>query len=224
LVIKGRPAMNKNESQSEMQCSQFEALLADALDQIESGEGVLSAGVLSAFEAHGRTCAVCGPLLEETREGMRMLRSMEMVEPPRNLVHNILAATSREGEEKVVLGSTDAPRAKSALLAAIQRSLSQAPVLLRTRFATSFLMAFFSLSITLGMMGVTPSKLSKVDWHPTALWKSGVLEVTQLESRVQRYYDNMRLVYKVEASVKNLKKAASSTGSQEQEEDNNNKN
>ncbi len=45
---------------------------------------------------HGQSCAVCGPLLAEAWEGMLMVRGLAELEPPKNLVHNILAATSRK--------------------------------------------------------------------------------------------------------------------------------
>src|SRR5436305_10500748 len=82
------------EFQNDMQCSQFETLLSDALD------GILPEKVGHAFEEHSRSCAVCGPLFSETRQGMLLLETLEEVEPPRNLVHNILAATSAAAAEK----------------------------------------------------------------------------------------------------------------------------
>ena len=211
--------------QNELECSQFEALLADALDlhwdsQGAAGEaGTLPAETRQAFEAHGRSCPVCGPLWAETREGMRMLRGLEMVDPPRNLVHNILVATSMVGQE-TVLGPTDAPREKTGLLASLRRSLSYAPLLLRSRFATSFIMAFFSLSVTLSLAGVRISDVSKIDWHPNALRKSVVLQYTEIESRVTRYYDNMRLVYEVESRVRGLRKAVAPEREEKKNEDN----
>ena len=56
--------------QNEMQCSQFEALLADALD------GTLKGGLKAAFDQHGNTCPACGPMLAEAREGMFLLTSL----------------------------------------------------------------------------------------------------------------------------------------------------
>lgn len=194
--------------QDEFTCSQFEALLADALD----GDKSLSVDVRQAFDAHGQSCPLCGPLWKETREGMLLLRALEEVEPPKNLVHNILAATSMQGQETSVLGPNDAIREKTGWLVSVRRSLSYAPLLLRSRFATSFVMAFFSLSVTLSLAGVRVSDVSKIDWHPNALRKSVVLQYTQVEAKVQRYYDNMRLVYEVESRVRGIKKAVAPSG------------
>src|SRR5215831_16691029 len=90
--------MNQN-SQNGLQCSQFEALLADALDGASSQSGTDSPAREpvpdEAFEAHRQSCAACGALYAEAQEGKLLLHAIPEVEPPRNLVHNILAATSR---------------------------------------------------------------------------------------------------------------------------------
>lgn len=180
-----------------LQCSQFEAFLAQALD------GALSAEEQQRFEAHARSCAACGPLLAETREGLLWLKELGEVEPPKNLVHNILAATTMKEETRT-----------AALPAVAEKSWRQhlygftISGFLRSRFVTSFGMAFFSLSLTLTLAGVRLSDLAKVDWHPTALYKSVAVRYAQVEARAVRYYENMRLVYEVESKVRELKKAA----------------
>jgi len=185
--------MNSQERQSGMQCSQFEALLADAMD------GLLTDGDQGAFEAHRLSCAACGPLFSETQEGMLLLKALTEVEAPNNLVHNILAATS--------MAEKPAAAAAAQTQGWLERLREKLPTpmagMLHSRFATSFAMAFFSLALTLNLLGV---RVSQIDWHPSALRKSVVLEYTQIEARVQRYYDNLRIVYEVENRVQNLKR------------------
>ena len=48
---------------------------------------------LAAFEAHQQSCAACRTMVEEARAGMHWLKGLDEAEPPRNLVHNILAQT-----------------------------------------------------------------------------------------------------------------------------------
>ncbi|MGC2742690.1 MAG: hypothetical protein WA672_05850, partial [Candidatus Angelobacter sp.] len=79
-----------NEPKHGMECSEFEALLADALDN------AIASDARQAFDEHGRSCTVCGPMLAEALEGMVMVRGLAELEPPKNLVHNIVAATSRK--------------------------------------------------------------------------------------------------------------------------------
>src|SRR5579885_3317076 len=71
-----------------MQCSDFDALLSDALDNALTGER------FESFHAHARDCSICGPLFAEALEGQRWLKQMVDVEPPVNLVENILVATT----------------------------------------------------------------------------------------------------------------------------------
>ena len=68
--------MNKR-PQDELQCSQFEAALADALDDVElstsSDAGDVSANLSPdmrrAFDAHRLSCRACGVLYAEALDG-----------------------------------------------------------------------------------------------------------------------------------------------------------
>jgi hypothetical protein len=199
-----------------MQCSQFEALLGDALDAALAGE------TLQVFEAHSRICPQCGPLLADARLGMMFLQQLDEVEPPANLVHNILAATTAaEGEKQ-----RTAKALKNGWLRGFTGSLL--PFIMgavQPRFVTSFAMAFFSLSLTLTLAGVKFKDLATIDWRPGAVRKAVVLQYTQVENRVVKYYENMRLVYEIESRVRELRKSADTpqeeNNQQEQKENRN---
>src|SRR5579863_5666195 len=77
----------QGENQPGMQCVEIEGLLAEAV------EGGLHGSTLAAFEAHQQSCATCHAMVEEARAGMHWLKALDEAEPPRNLVHNILAQT-----------------------------------------------------------------------------------------------------------------------------------
>ena len=180
-----------------MECSEFEALLADALDNS------VSADARPAFDEHGRDCAVCGPMLAEALEGMLMVRGLAELKPPKNLVHNILAATSR----KEATAEQIAEEAKLGWMERMRRSLTPGVGgLLHSRFAMSFAMAFFSLSITLTLAGVKVTDVTNMVEHPSLLRKTVVLGYTNVEAKVTSYYENLRLVYQVQAKVRELKK------------------
>ena len=53
----------------------------------------LHGSTLAAFEAHQQSCPACRTMVEEASGGMHWLKGLDEVEPPRNLVHNILAQT-----------------------------------------------------------------------------------------------------------------------------------
>ena len=186
-----------NEAKNGMACSEFEALLADALDN------TLAASTRPAFDEHGRSCEVCGPMLAEALEGMVMVRGLAELEPPKNLMHNILAATSR----KEATAEQIAEEAKLGWMDRLRRSLKpQVGGLLHSRFAMSFAMAFFSLSITLTLAGVKITDVKNMVENPNMLRKNVVLGYTHVEAKVTSYYENLRFVYQVQAKVRELKK------------------
>ena len=82
-------------SQNGMQCSEFDALLTEALD------GTLAGAKLERFRGHAAVCSVCGPLFAEVDAGRRLLMSLQEVEPPARLMNNILAATSTAGKTTI---------------------------------------------------------------------------------------------------------------------------
>src|SRR5689334_19115879 len=182
------------DSKSGMQCLEFDALLADALD------GRLSSTDLGRFEAHRASCGSCGPLYAEAKTGLEWLRNLHEVEPPKNLVHNILAAT---------VGTTDAPQAMARpvettwgrMRAWAHQGLGP---ILQPSFVMSFGMAFFSISVLLNLAGFKTSDLKRLDLRPSALVKT----YYETQGKIVKYYENIRFVYEIESRVQQLKKAA----------------
>jgi hypothetical protein len=166
------------ESKNGMQCSEFDALLTEALD------GTLAGAKLERFRAHATVCSVCGPLFAEVDAGRRLLLSLEEIEPPAHLMNSILAATS----------GFDTAR----LHTAAQRQLSlvdrirawAAPVfnpffgvIRQPRFAMSFGMAFFSVTMALNVAGVKMTDLRHIQRRRDNNNTSG-----QPEQRQERNY------------------------------------
>jgi len=195
-----------------MQCAEFDALLIDALD------GTLAGPRLEKFHAHARVCAVCGPLFAEADGGRRWLKSLAEVEPPSNLVHNILVATTGYESERVAVRD----KAKAPWADAITGWLRPVfgPVMSmgrQPRFAMSFGMAFFSLSISLSLAGVKVSDVRRVDMRPSAI-KRTYYETT---GRVVKYYENIRLVYEIESRVREFKRVTAPPEPSPKEQNNN---
>src|SRR5437667_3638 len=145
------------ESKNGMQCAEFEALLSEAVEQMLSGSR------LESFQAHAQACAVCGPLLAEAEEGHRWLKSLEEVDPPANLVHNILIATTGRESTRARKEGISWKEAAAGWLRPIFAPVFA--VARQPRFAMSFGMAFFSLSITLSMAGVKFGDLRQPSRH-----------------------------------------------------------
>ena len=185
------------ESKNGMQCGEFDALLNDALD------GTLSGPKLESFQAHARICAVCGPLLSEADAGRRWLKSLVEAEPPANLVHNILVATTGHESKRTLVSAQSEASWKDKVTAWLRPVF--APVLAMSRqprFAMSFGMAFFSLSISLSLAGVKVSDVRQVDLRPSAIKRT----YYETSGRVVKYYENIRFVYEIESRVREFKR------------------
>jgi len=190
---------NPHDPGPQVTCAEFEALLMDAL------EGHLTGSRQQSFDAHRRSCALCGPMFAEVEAGRHWLRSLEPVEPPVHLVHNILVATSGVASTRR-LPST-AERATS-LGGRVQQWWDSwfAPVTAfarQPRFVMSFGMIFFSFSLALSVAGFKVSDVAKIDLRPAALRHA----YNETEIRVVKYYDNIRFVYEIESKVRELKRA-----------------
>ena len=188
---------DKRQSQK-MSCSEFDALLSQAID------GTLAGERLAAFEAHGKECQLCGPLLHEAESGRTWLKSLQEVEPPADLVNNILVRTSGVVSAQHVAGKAQAkswPERLHAWAGAIASPVIA--VARQPRFAMSFGMAFFTLSVTLSLAGVKLSDLRHVDLRPSAIRRT-YYETT---GRVEKYYENIRFVYEIESRVRQFKEA-----------------
>lgn len=185
----------KTPNQFEMQCSEFEALLADAV------EGALTGAGMERFRAHAASCAACGPLLADAEAGHNWLATLAEIEPPRHLVHNILVATSGlAGTREQALTE---PRAS--LWFRVRQALNPRPLMglvLEPRFGLSMAMAFFSVSLAMNVAGVKVSDVAKLDLRPSAINRT----YHETQSRVVRYYDNIRFVYEVESRVRELRR------------------
>ena len=184
-----------DESKSGMPCTAFETLLAEALD------GTLHGSTLASFEEHQRSCAACAAMYQESAAGMHWLKGLEDIEPPKHLVHNILAQT---------IGAVPEPSARvvpvsEGWFGKLKGRLSPvfAPVM-TPRFAMSFGMAFFSITMLANIAGIRLGDLKHVDLSAKGLQKT----YYSTEARVVRYYENIRLVYEIESRVRDLRRAA----------------
>ena len=180
------------ETKNGMPCAEFEALLGEALDQTLSGQK------LESFQSHARACMVCGPMLAEADAGKRWLDTLTEVEPPPSLVHKILLATT--GQQSREAQNKPEHSWKHLLLGWLTPFTAVAR---QPRFAMSFGMAFFSLSVTLSMAGVKVSDLRHVDLRPTAIRRT----YYETAGRMVKYYENIRLVYEIESRVREFKRA-----------------
>jgi hypothetical protein len=186
-----------DQTRNGMQCNEFELLLADAIDGVLTGTG------LDRFQAHARVCKACGPLFAEAEAGRNWLKGLTEVEPPASLVNNILASTTGVDTQRLrVTVRTPQPRIswwermQASVLEPIWATVRQ------PRFAMSFGMAFFALSVGLTVAGVKPNDLRQISLRPSAIRHT----YYATQARVVHYYENVRIVYEVESRVREIKR------------------
>lgn len=203
-------------------CAQCEAMLADALD------GTLSAADQEIFDVHMAKCGPCSQTLADARRGaawLEMLRDPRP-EPTPALLERILAQTS--GAEAVpdgmqpagFAGASPVPIAAlapgygsagsygnvlpfPARVAAAFRRSGFGQIMLQPRLAMTAAMAFFSIALTLNLTGVRLQDLRASDLRPSSLRRDFYSERAQVE----RYYENLRVVYELESRVHDLQSA-----------------
>ena len=184
-----------------MNCADFDARLADALD------GVLAGPELETFRAHAQACTECGPLFTQAQAGMAWMKTLPEVEPPADLVHNILARTS--------LADMQAQAAKQPRVSWVRKasdfiSPALAPAfqsMLQPRFAMTAAMAFFSISMLLNVAGLKLKDLRYLDLRPSAISTSASMQYEQTTARVVKYYENIRIVYEMQTRFRSLREA-----------------
>ncbi len=196
------------ETQSGMACPEFERLLSEALD------GAFPAVKMQAFRAHGAECVVCGPLLSDAEAGRGWLKTLAEVDPPANLVSNILMAT---------IGiSTKRSGAVIATQTAWWEQIAETfispvvAVLRQPRFVMSFGMAFFAVSICLSLAGIRLSDLHTADLRPSTIKRN----YYETSGRVVKYYENIRFVYELESRAQEFKRVISPEEPAREEEKN----
>ena len=204
----------QNKGENGIQCVDFDARLADVLD------GTMSGAELEAFKGHAAACNDCGPLFTQAQAGMQALRSLVEVEPPLNLVHNIIARTSASdpamAPRMAQVKTSWLGRARewaSPVLNPVVRLISQ------PRLAMTTAMAFFSLSLVLNLAGVKISDFRHVDLRPSAITTTASMQYHQTTAKVVKYYENIRFVYELESRMKELTKDATKSNGNDQNND-----
>ena len=183
-------------------CAVCEAMLPDAVD------GALSAAEQQAFDRHVATCVECSAELA-------MLKG-NAPEPPPALLERILAGTTgtspllrdeaaHEWGTQVVAapsrGGWGARLAAARIKLAEVFSVDRASAIFQPRLAMTAAMAFFSIALTLNLLGVRLSDVRAANFTPSALRRT----VADTGASVSRTFQNNPMVYRVESRVSELR-------------------
>lgn len=200
---------------SRLTCSQVERMIQDAID------GTLLAEDQTQFDLHIAGCPNCQRIYDDSLEGLSFLADLKIdpPEPPPLLLSRILAETSgnpqiaipiRRGETIIApLGRTDYPAGHLATVLPFQQpDRRKWPVRLvhaamQPRFAMTAAMAFFSIALTMNLVGVSPR-----DFHASSLKLSSLRRgVRDVNNRIAHYYNGLRIVYELESRVNEIRQS-----------------
>src|SRR5579859_3133257 len=193
-------------------CGLWETLLADALD------GLLRPEDEAIFSSHMAVCASCTALFEEARRGREWLEFLSPEpEVPEGLLDKILAQTGpgHTSEYKLATADNVIPMAipawqRPGMMGRIRRFAE--PRLLMTAA-----MAFFSIALTLNTTGVRLTDFRLSNLRPSAVRSFMERRLTMASTPIIRYYDHLRLVYEVEARMKEMRRNAQENRQQQQQ-------
>src|SRR5437868_10467566 len=172
-------------------------------------DGLLSPASQRGFDAHRQQCATCGPLFREAEAGMAWLRTLEEVQPPGNLVRNILAATTVQTSAALAAApKMDWKQRLSVVWADVLAPFRG--LIAQPRMAMTGAMALFSVSLSLNLAGVKLGDLRHMDLRPSAVREQATMKYYETTARIVKYYENIRLVYEVESRLQELKRATTS--------------
>ena len=210
--------VERNHNPNSPACGQWEMLLADSLD------GLLKPADEAVFNAHLVACPACAALLEEARRGREWLEFLSPEpEVPAGLLDKILAHTgpgheadyrlATAGGKVIPIRPVSVPVwQRPGLVARVQRFAE--PRLLMTAA-----MAFFSITMTLNITGVRLSSLRLSDLTPSSMRSIMERKLTMASTPIIRFYDNSRLAYEVQSTMRELRQTTS-VGEQGEGEDN----
>lgn len=179
-----------------MNCAEFDNLLADYVDD------TLTAEVRTAFEQHATGCAGCQELLRDVTSAVRFMERVADVTPPPDLVTRIAFQTP--------IGRLRGPFESPGFLSRIAMKWLQ-PVL-QPRLAMGMAMTILSFAMLEKCTGVHVQHIQPSDLNPIRIWDGLEDRAIRTKDRAVKYYENIRLVYEVEARLQELEngRAASS--------------
>ncbi len=195
---------------SELECEQWEALLADKMD---AEGGRLAPEVEAVFVEHSGKCPGCAELLEQARQGRQWLRLLEASTPaaPVDLLSRILAKTQGAGREAdFAIGTGAAIGGQAArwgipFLAAPHSGMIAARGAQNARMLMTAGMAFFSIALTLSLVGVRLTSVHAAELRPQVVQANVSRSFYGTKKQVVSFYENLRLVYEVESKMHDIR-------------------
>jgi Putative zinc-finger len=166
-----------------MNCADAEILICDYVD------GTLAAPARAEVERHLAECAACAGVARDAAEAIQLMERAAAAEPPQELISRILF---------------DPPWHKhrggwftKAVHAALQ-----------PRFAMGMALTVLSFAMIMPKM----RQLQPTDLSPVAVWSGIEGRVERLWERTEKFYDNLRFIYQIRATLREWQQQSQETG------------
>ena len=171
-----------------MKCTDFESTLADYID------GTLAASDRAALEQHAASCAVCQEFMRDVMGAVNFLKRAEEIAPPSELVTRIAF--------QAPLGRAKNGFEREGIFSKLTSKWLQP--LLQPRLVMGMAMTVLSFAMLERCTGVQVQHIQAADLSPVRVWGGVEDKAIRVKDRVVKYYENLRLVYEVEARLKDL--------------------
>lgn len=180
-----------------MPCWECEAQLSDYRD------GTLPAPSAAAVRAHLQTCSACGTLAAGLNAVSVALGALPQMEPPPRLLAAILAQTTAP------LRLPGAARPQAVRPAWSWAGLRAA--VLAPRFTLGVAMSVFAVALTINAAQLDLSHVAAADFTPASLAATLQRQASRAWARGVSYYNDLRVVYEIEATLHQLRQSAPSS-------------
>jgi hypothetical protein len=193
---------DKKTSGRVLRCDEWEDLVADALD------GTLSPADAAAFTRHHLDCALCAQMFKEAQQGRAWMEYLA-VEPevPADLLKKVLARTSERPAVGIAMPAITLPARPAWYRVALPPLRQVARQVVEPRLMMTIAMAFFSIALTLNLTGINLSQIRAADLQPSRMRATLTRSYYSANEQVTKYYENLRLVYEMEARVRELRRS-----------------
>jgi hypothetical protein len=171
-----------------MKCAEFESILADYLD------GTLSSAERTVVEEHRSSCPDCRTFMAEVEGGLGMLQNSQPIEPPDELITRIAYLAPR--------GAVRDPFENPGFFSRLSRRWLL-PIL-QPRLAMSMAMTILSFAMLVRCTGVQVQHVRPADLSPFRVWCGVEDKALRVRDQAVKYYENLRIVYEVEAHLRDL--------------------
>jgi anti-sigma factor RsiW len=183
-----------------MECAEFESTLADYVD------GTLGATERAAVELHAAGCASCREFMAAVTGAIKILERVEEIEPPAELITRIAYQTPQ--------GRTSDELDPPGFWAGLKEKWLGP--LLQPRLAMGMAMTVLSFSMLARCTGLPVQHLQAADLNPGHVLGNLEDRLLRTKERLVKNYENLRVVYEIEARLNALDRQSSNTDQSKQ--------